>query len=132
MAIIANDTEAKAEFWKSVEEKKMQLPFCTACKNYFYYPRPFCPKCWSTQVEFRPASGKGKIWTYTVVRVAHGIPSPWHEKVPFVIAIVELAEGPHMMGNIVDCDVETVRSGVPVDLTYIEIGGRTLPAFHLA
>ena len=94
MAAITNDTEAKEGFWKSVEDKNMQLPYCTAGKHYFFYPRPFCPICWSTQVEFRPASGKGKIWTYTVVRVAHGI--VWHEDA-FVIALVELAEGPRMI-----------------------------------
>jgi uncharacterized OB-fold protein len=123
------ETEAQATFWKSVDDRAMQLPYCTACKTYYFYPRPFCPNCWSDAVEFRPAKGTGKIWTFTVVRFAHGIASPWHERLPYVLALIDLDEGARMMGNVVDCDVEAVRSGMPVKLTYIEMGGRTLPAF---
>jgi uncharacterized OB-fold protein len=128
---LASDTEAKELFWRSVDERSMQLPYCLSCNAFFFYPRPFCPVCWSDQVEFRPASGKGTIWTFTVVRFAHGIPSPWHDRLPFVVAIVTLSEGVRMMGNVIDCDVDQVRSGMPVQLAYAEVGGRTLPCFHL-
>jgi uncharacterized OB-fold protein len=123
------DTEAKERFWLSVDKRAMEMPYCTACRTWFYYPRPFCPSCWSTDVEFRPVSGNGTVWTYSVVRFAHGIPSPWHERIPYVVALVTLDEGVRMMSNIIECDVDTIRSGLPVRLTYTEIGGRTLPAF---
>lgn len=126
-----NDTEVKERFWQSVRERAMQLPFCNACRRCFFYPRPFCPVCWSEDVAFRPAGGRGTIWSFTVVRFAHGSPSPWHAKIPYAIALVELDEGVRMMANIIDCDVDRVRSGMPVRLTYVEIEDRILPAFHL-
>lgn len=119
-------------FWRSVEDRAMLLPFCTACDAFFYYPRPFCPACWSPEVVFRPASGNGTIWSYTVIRFAHGTPSEWHARIPYVNALVDLAEGVRMMANLVDVDIETVRSGLPVRLTYAKIGTRVLPAFVLA
>lgn len=127
----ASDAEVRERFWQSVSDRAIELPYCTACKTFFYYPRPFCPACWSEEIEFRPASGKGTIWTYTVVRFAHGSPSPWQARLPYVVALVSLDEGVRMMGNIVDCNVDHVRSGMPVRITYIEIDDRTLPAFVL-
>lgn len=126
-----SDAEAKERFWQSVNERALELPYCTACKTFFFYPRPFCPACWSDAVEFRRAKGTGTIWTYTIVRFAHGSPSIWHERVPYALALVTLDEGVRIMGNVIDCDVETVRSGMPVRLTYHEVGGKTLPAFLL-
>jgi uncharacterized OB-fold protein len=129
---IAHDTEAKELFWASVEARAMQLPFCTACNSFFYYPRTICPKCWSSEVEFRPAAGTGRIFTYSVVRSPHGNITGWHQRIPYVVAQIDLAEGVRMMSNVIDCDVDAVRSGMPVRLTYTEIDGRVLPAFTLA
>jgi uncharacterized protein len=129
---IAHDTEAKQPFWASVDMRAMQLPYCTACKTFFFYPRPICPACWSSEVEFRPASGTGRIFTYSVVRSPHGNITGWHKRIPYVVALIDLDEGVRMMSNIIDCDVDAVRSGMPVQLTYTAIDGRVLPAFTLA
>jgi uncharacterized OB-fold protein len=129
--IVTNDTEAKARFWEFVQERAMQLPYCNGCERFFYYPRAFCPHCWSADVAFRPAAGDGTIWSYTVVRFAHGEPSAWHAKLPYAIGLIDLVEGVRMMANIVDCDVDTIRSGMPVTLTYVESDGRLIPAFAL-
>jgi uncharacterized OB-fold protein len=126
---IAHDTEAKELFWKSVEARAMELPYCTACNRFFFYPRPICPHCWSDAVEFRRASGNGTVFTYSIVRSPHGNITGWHQRIPYAVALIELAEGVRMMSNIIDCDVDAVRSGMPVKLTYTEIDGRVLPAF---
>jgi uncharacterized OB-fold protein len=129
---IASDTDAKARFWQSVEDRKLKLPFCRSCLTFFYYPRAFCPNCWSEEIEFRPAAGQGTIWSFTVVRFAHGEKSPWHERLPYVVALIEMHEGVRMMANVIDCDVDRVSSGAKVRLVYTEMGGRVLPAFQLA
>jgi uncharacterized OB-fold protein len=110
----------------------MKIPFCRGCGKYFFFPRPICPNCWSSEVEFRPANGTGRIYSYTVVRFAHAIPSEWHKQLPYVVALIELDEGIRIMSNVIGCDVDTVRSGSTVRLTYHDFGGRTLPAFELA
>jgi len=129
---IAHDTEAKELFWASVAERAMKLPFCTACGKFFFYPRPICPHCWSSEVEFRPAKGTGRIFTYSVIRSPHGNITGWHQRIPYVVALIDLDEGVRMMGNVIDCDPDAVHSGLPVRLTYTEIDGRLLPAFTLA
>lgn len=129
---IAHDTEAKELFWASVNERAMKIPYCNACKKFFFYPRPICPNCWSSDVEFRPAAGKGKIFTYSVIRSPHGNVTEWHKRIPYAVALVDLDEGVRMMTTLVDCDVEAVRSGLPVRLTYTEIDGKLLPVFTLA
>jgi len=124
-----SDSEAKEHFWTTVANRALEIPFCAACKTFFWYPRPFCPTCWSDAVEFRASTGMGTIWTYTIVRFAHGAQNVWQEKVPYVVALVTLDERVRIMGNVIGCDVDSIRSGQRVRLTYHEVGDRTLPAF---
>jgi uncharacterized OB-fold protein len=126
------DDEIRAQFWRTVENRAMALPYCRGCSKYFFFPRPFCPACWSDQIELRPASGRGKVWSYSVVRFAHGAASPWHQRLPYALALVDLEEGVRIMANVLECPVEQVRSGMPVQLTYADLDGRTLYAFKPA
>ena len=130
--MIASDTEAKELFWTSVREHAMKLPYCLSCRAFFYYPRQVCPACWSPEIEYRPVRGTGVVWTYSVVRSAHGNPTVWHDRIPYAVALVDLDEGVRIMANVVDCSVDAVRSGLAVQLTYIDVEGTTLPAFTLA
>ena len=79
-------------------EGKFLLRKCTACGEAHCYPRTLCPFCFSDKTEWVEASGKGTIYTYSVMRRA---------PVPYAIAYVTLAEGPTMMTNIVDCDLDS-------------------------
>jgi uncharacterized OB-fold protein len=107
-----------APFWDGCREHKLLLQVCGACGSWFHYPRPFCPRCWSTEVEWREASGRGTVYTYSIVH-QNDLP-PWPTKVPYVAAVVELEEGPRMMTNLVDCDHDAVRVGLPVEVLFQE------------
>jgi uncharacterized OB-fold protein len=128
-SFIANDRQAKAGFWESAERGALEAPYCTACSQFFFFPRPFCPNCWSEAVTFRPVSGFGTIWSYTIVRFAHGGLSSGVRQLPFAMALVTLDEGIRLMGDIVDYPLENIRSGMRVRLAYQQIGERTLPVF---
>jgi len=108
-------------FWDAAGEGKLLIKKCAACGEVHFYPRPFCPFCFSDKVEWQEASGNGTVYTYSVMRRA---------PVPYAIAYVTLAEGPTMMTNIVDCDLDAIRIGQAVKLVFKPSdGGAPVPMF---
>jgi uncharacterized OB-fold protein len=88
---------------------------------FIWYPRRFCPDCHSLDVEWTEASGKGAVYSFTVTYRGSG---PWAEEAPYVVAYVQLDEGPRVLTNIVGVDPETVRIGDPVTAVF-ELAGST-------
>ena len=86
------------EFWEAAGRKELVLQHCKDCENYHFYPRPFCLECESTHLEWKRVGGAGTIYSMTEVQVKI---SPDLEP-PYIVALVELDEGPRMVGNIVD------------------------------
>ena len=80
-------------YWQAARAGRLLLKLCRACGKSHYYPRPLCPFCMSSDTEWREASGKGSIYSWSVERRA----TP-----PYAIAFVALAEGPTLLTNIVD------------------------------
>ena len=123
------DTQA---FWDGTKEHKLILPYCAACDAYEFYPRPFCSKCFSWDVEQRAVSGKGKLHTYVI---NYRGPAGFEDKAPYVIAVVELDEGPRMMTNIVmdeEPTPENLSIDAPVEVVYVDVTEDvTLPHFRL-
>ncbi|HEY3908804.1 MAG TPA: Zn-ribbon domain-containing OB-fold protein [Stellaceae bacterium] len=112
--------ETKA-FWDAAAEGKLMVGKCIACGKLHYYPRALCPFCFSSETELQQASGSGTIYTYSVMRRA---------PIPYAIAYVTLAEGPTMMTNIVDCDLDQIRVGQAVKLVFKPSdGGPPVPMF---
>jgi len=111
-------------FWDAAREGRFLVPFCTACGKAHWYPRAICPFCGSERIEWRAGSGKGTIYTFSVMRRA---------KDPYAIAHVTLAEGPTMLTNIVDCDFDTLKIGQPVTVVFRETeNGPPAPMFKPA
>ena len=122
-APVANEETAK--FWKAAEAGKLLYGFCLACNEPHYFPRSFCPFCFSERVEWREASGNATVYSYsTMFRSPTG---------PYTIAYVELKEGPRLLTNIVDCDLKAIRIGAPAKLVWKPSeGGAPVPFFTLA
>jgi uncharacterized OB-fold protein len=105
------------------------LRHCNACGHDHYYPRPFCPVCWSDDVAWKEASGGGTVYTYSVVHV-NDLP-PFNERVPYVAAIVELDEGPRVMTNIEGVPFDSLECGMRVTVDFKPISDDvTIPVFH--
>ncbi len=100
-------------FWDAAREGRLLIKVCTACERYHFYPRPFCPHCWSDDVEWFEASGRATLYTWSVVH-RNDLP-PFPERVPYVAAIVDLAEGPRMMTNVVGCDFGVLAAGMVLE-----------------
>ena len=111
-------------FWDATAQGKLLVKFCTACKELHHYPRALCPHCFSDKTEWKQMSGKGKIYSYTVMRRA---------PVPYAIAYVTLDEGVTMLTNIVDCDLDALKIGQAVTVVFKPTdGGPPMPMFKPA
>ncbi|MFI0367559.1 Zn-ribbon domain-containing OB-fold protein [Actinomadura sp. 1N219] len=102
-------------FWKATAEGRLLLPRCEPCTTVIWYPRPFCPHCGGRNITWFQASGEATIYSYTVVRKARG---EYRDLTPYVVAYVELAEGPKILTNIIACDPSKIKIGHPVTLTF--------------
>ena len=109
-------------FWDAAGRGTLLIKRCAACAQTHWYPRTLCPFCGSDRTEWQEASGRGTIYSYSVFRRA---------PIPYAIAYVTLAEGPTMMTNIVDCDLDAIRIGqaVRVRFTPTEGDGPPVPMF---
>ncbi len=120
-------------FWDGTAEGRLLLPHCDDCQAVIWYPRPFCPSCASTKVSWIAASGRGSVYSYTINRRGQADLSAYKEAGPYVLAYVELDEGPRVMTNIVDCDPESVKIGQRVEVVFHDTGeGTALPRFRPA
>ncbi len=115
-------------FWDAARDRRLLIKRCADCGEAHFYPRPFCPRCWGEQVTWEEASGTATLYTYSTVHV-NDLP-PFPERVPYVAAIVELAEGPRMMTNVVDCEPDRVEVGMSLQVTYRDLDEEfTIPVF---
>ena len=124
-----NDT-ATAPYWEASARHELALPRCDDCGLVFFPPRPFCPGCWSGELSWQPMSGGGKVWTFTEVHVAF-YDDTWADDVPYVVAVVELDEGPRLLANIVEPDLDRLSIGERVEAVFEDRAeGVTLPMFR--
>jgi len=116
-------------FWDGCAEGKLLLQRCSGCRAYRHPPAPICPNCLSEDHDWVPASGRGAVYTFVVVREARA--KGWDKMVPYVLAVVELEEGPRMLTNLANVAPEKVAIGMPVEVAFAALDGTTqLPLFQ--
>ncbi|HYF09220.1 MAG TPA: Zn-ribbon domain-containing OB-fold protein [Acetobacteraceae bacterium] len=116
-----------APFWAAVAEERLDLPVCEDCGTAHLYPRSRCPACGGARLAWRGASGRGEIYSFSVV---HRAPTPaFAAEVPYTVAIVRLAEGPHLMGRL-NAAPEAARIGQPVRIRFGESAGGRIAIFE--
>lgn len=117
-------------YWQAASEGCLMLPRCRQCDTVIWYPRGICPQCHSTAIEWIEASGRGSVYSFSVARRGVGL---YKECCPYVIAYVELEEGPRVLSNIVGCPPETVKIDLRVVATFDRAGkGSALVRFRPA
>jgi uncharacterized OB-fold protein len=107
---------ASAPYWDAARQGRLLIAECGACGRVHHYPRPFCPHCWSDDVRPAQASGAGTLYTYSTV-YANDLP-PFRDRLPYVAAIVELAEGPRVMTTIEGAGPDGLRVGMAVTASF--------------
>ncbi len=123
-------TPETQEFWDGLKRHELRVQQCQDCNQHYLYPRPFCPSCWSRNVEWTTVSGTGKLETYVINhRPARG----FQDEAPYVIAVVTLDEGPRLMTNLVNVEAEPEQlpADMPVEIVYDDVTDEiTLPKFQ--
>ncbi len=106
-------------FWQAAKRHELHIQRCGSCGAYVFYPREVCAECLSSDLTWIKVSGRGTVYSYTIAQ------APTHpafaEDVPYIVAIVELTEGPHITTNITGCKPDAVRIGMPVIATFDEV-----------
>ena len=118
-------------FWDAAREGRLLIRRCEDCGAAHFYPRPFCPRCWSGRVEWIEATGRATLYTWSVVH-QNDLP-PFPERVPYVAAMVDLEEGPRMITNVVGCDFDDLAFGMALEVEFRPVSDdATIPVFHPA
>ena len=100
-----------APYWAAAHDGRLLVQRCTACGHTQLYPRDRCLVC-RGPVEWVEASGRGTVYSFTVIRQNYS--RPFRDWIPYVVALVDLEEGPRVMTNIVECEPDAVRIGMAV------------------
>ena len=115
------DEETRA-YHEGCARGELVLQRCVGCGTVRHRPRALCPACLSSEVEHFVASGRGSVHTFTVTRQNHA--PAFRAACPYVLAYVELEEGPRLLSNVVGCDPGQVRLGMPVRVEFVPTDGR--------
>jgi enoyl-CoA hydratase/carnithine racemase/uncharacterized OB-fold protein len=117
------------EFWKATKQHKLLIQECSDCREKIFYPRKYCPECWSSNLGWSEASGKAKVFSHTVTMDM--VEPKFMGDLPYVLAMVDLEEGVRMMTRIVDCDPEDVHIDMDVEVVFEDITDEfALPMFR--
>jgi uncharacterized OB-fold protein len=122
-----------APYWDAARHHGFVIQRCRSCDRHAFHPRTTCPHCGARDLAWEPVSGRATVYTFTVAR------RPTHpafaDRIPYVIAIVELAEGPRLTTNIVGCSPDAVHIGMVVEVDFDDLEDEeatTLPVFRPA
>jgi uncharacterized protein len=119
------DIESES-WWAAIQEHNLLVNACTACGRSSLYVRPFCPHCWSEEVAMTAATGRARLYTWSVV---HQNAAPF--ETPYVLAMVDLEEGPRIMTVLEDCPVEDLRADMALEIAFRDDeDGFTVPVFR--
>jgi uncharacterized OB-fold protein len=106
-----------APYWQAAAEGRLLIQQCPKCGHRQWYPRALCTVC-TADPEWLECSGRGTVHTFTVVR-QNGA-RPFRDELPYPVGMIELEEGPMIMGGITDCDADDVRIGMPVEVHFMK------------
>ena len=109
-------TPETAAYWQGCHEHKLLVQRCTACGKHQFYPRLICTDCMSDQLEMVAARGRGHVISYTIITRA--VSEAYAADAPYVVALIQLEEGPTMMTNIVGCDPASVKTVMAVEVVF--------------
>jgi len=121
------------EFWDGCNRDELLMQRCAACRKFRWLPRPMCPFCYSLEREWVKVSGKGKVYTYTII--THPVHPAAVSRVPYNVAQVQLDDDPDLIlvTNLVGIANEDIRIGMPVQVIFEEHEpGVKLPKFKPA
>lgn len=124
-------TPESAPFWQACREHVLRLQRCDQCGKFWFPPGNRCRWCWSDRWQWTPVSGRGRLYTFTVIWRAYH--PGFANDLPYNVAVVELEEGPRLISNVVGCAPEALAVGMPLVVVFDDVApDLTLPKFRPA
>ncbi len=119
-------------FWDYCSRHELRMQFCNSCNEWIWYPKAWCPSCGKRKgIEWKPVTGKGKVYSYTVIRQVIDNSPSFNKDIPFVVALIELEEGPRIYSDVTEVKPEEVKIGDDVAVYFDEVApGVSLPKFR--
>jgi uncharacterized OB-fold protein len=115
-------------YWNAAREQRLLIRKCVDCGEMHFMPRHLCPACWSDHLEWLDAKGTGSVHSFTIIRRAPV--ATFASNAPYVVALIDLDEGPRMITNLLGQDALSVKIGDRVEVTFEDRGeGAMLPQF---
>jgi len=126
---LPNVNEDNKEFWRGCKSHELRFQKCRDCGHVRWPPSMICPACHSLETEWIVSSGKGKVYTFVIYHVAYH--EGFKNDVPYIVADVELEEGPRLPTNILDCPHEKIACDMPVKVVWEDVTEEfSLPKFR--
>lgn len=119
-------------FWQATKNSELRYQQCRNCETIVFYPRQHCTGCIDGELEWKTASGKGTVYTYSIVRQSY---HPFfRNQVPYAVAWIDLVEGPRLISNVTGVDdvLNDIQIGMPVQVTWEEHDDLNIPLFKPA
>ncbi len=110
--LLPEPTEVNAPFWDGLNEGEVRMQHCMACGSYQHPPESFCYACGSTEIEWETVAGGGEVYSFIVVHQPYHV--AFRDRLPYVVATVQLDEGPRMLGPIFEVDPASITIGMRV------------------
>ena len=113
-------TSEARPFWEGAAKQQLLMQCCLDCSAYIWTPRPSCFECGSENMQWQKLSGRGEVYSFTVIRqvVGRAASQAFEKDIPYVIAWIDLDEGPRMITNVIGCPVENVTLGMKVSVIF--------------
>lgn len=121
-------TPTTRPYWEGTQAGELRLQQCQDCSQHIFYPRTHCPHCGSARTQWVRTSGRGRLYSYVINHMA----APgWEGDVPYVVAVVQLEEGPRMLSNLVGVppDPQALELDMPLEVVFEPRGNMMLPLF---
>jgi uncharacterized OB-fold protein len=122
-------TRLSRPFWEGAKRHQLLLLHCNACGKVWFPASSRCPNCLSADVDWKPASGRGRVWSWIVMWQRY-FPA-FEGEIPYNVAYVELDEGPKLMTNVIDVAPDDIRCDMPVEVVFDDVTEEiSLPKFR--
>ena len=115
-------TATSQPFWEALTRHEVHIQQCAACRAWVYYPRAFCPKCLSPELEWKQVSGRGTLYSFTITR--RPTAPFWADELPQLIAVVELDEGPRLTSTLCNVEEGDIRVGMRLQPFFDDVTGK--------
>lgn len=121
-------------FWDYCAKHELRMQFCKESNEWIWYPKGWCPSCGKrSAIEWRALSGKGKVYSFTIIRQVIENSPAFNKDLPFVVGLVELDEGPRIYSNVTGAKPEEVSIGDRVSVYFDDVApGMSLPKFKIS